>query len=251
MTYICQSIYRMTVFARGLPSVDDLHDDPNVTALLTEVIRKQCIVCKDKYLTSDPKDDDDQKGALRLIFRSGWLHTEIRADITGVLYTFASPLHRRCVDWMVNGLPVESKITESKPLEFALAVIKKFSRQSLDKCEVGPEVQSREVQFQDEFYSASSKHASGPVTFPEFGTRNGRIDFVIQSKKWGVELLRDGGRLARHARRVTEEEYGEWIGKGWMSDYIIIDFRTQRPRIVHRGIASCSCWCLSCILTFE
>jgi hypothetical protein len=41
--------------------------------------------------------------------------------------------------------------------------------------------------------------------------------------------------LSQHARRFTEGEYGEWIKKGWMSDYIIIDFRTWSPRIVHRG----------------
>jgi len=165
-----------------------------------------------------------------------WFHTEIRTDIKGVLYTFASPLHRRCIDWMVNGLPLESRVTESNLLEFTLAVIKKFSRQSLEKRELGPKAQSiPEAQFQDAFYAASSKHASGSVSFPEFGTKSGRMDFFIRSKKWGVELLRDGNRLNQHARRFTEGEYGKWIEKGWMSDYIIIDFRTRRPRIDHRG----------------
>ena len=128
---------------------------------------------------------------------------------------------------MVNGLPRDSRITESNLLEFALAVIKRFSRQSLEKREIGPK-----AQFQDEFYSASSKYANGSVSFPEFGTR---IDFFIWLKKWGVELLRDGNRLGQHARRFTGGEYGKWIEKGWMSDYIIIDFRTRHPRIVHRG----------------
>ncbi len=235
MTYIFQSVYRTTVFARGLPDADsDLRDNPNITALLREVVSKECIICPDKYLTSDPKNDDNRKAALRKIFRSGWFHTEIRADIRGVLYTFASPLHRRCIDWMVNGLPLDSRITESNLLDFALAVIKRFSRQSLEKREIGPKAQSiPEAQFQDEFYSASSKHANGSVSFPEFGTKSGRIDFFIRSKKWGVELLRDGNRLYQHARRFTKGEYGKWIEKGWMSDYIIIDFRTQHPRIGH------------------
>jgi len=237
MTYIAESIYRTTVFARGLPDAEtDLRDNPNITALLREVIRKECIVCPDKYLTSDPNDDDSRKAALRKIFRSGWFHTEIRADIKGVLYTFASPLHRRCIDWMVNGLPLESRITESNLLEFALAVIQRFSRQGLEKREIGLKAQSiPEAQFRDEFYSASFKHANGSVSFPELGTKNGRIDFFIRLKKWGVEVLRDGNRLSQHARRFTEGEYGEWIEKGWMADYIIIDFRTRRPRIVHRG----------------
>ena len=182
------------------------------------------------------KDDDNRKAALRKIFRSGWFHTELQADVHAVLYTFASLLHRRCLDWMVNGLPPESRIIESNLFDFALNVIKKFSRQSLDKREVGPKAQTiPEAQFQDKFYSASSKHAHGSVSFPEFGTKNGRIDFFIRSKKWGIELLRDGNRLSQHARRFTKGEYGKWIKKGWMSDYIIIDFVTRHPRTGHRG----------------
>jgi hypothetical protein len=237
MADIPKAIYKGTVFGRGLPDPKmDFLDKPNITAVFKEVIRKECIVRPDKYLASDSEKDDDRQAALRKIFRSGWFHTEIRADIRGVLYTFASPLHRRCIDWMVNGLPLDSRITESNLLEFALAVIKRFSRHSLEKREIGPKAQSiPEAQFQDEFYSASSKHANGSVSFPEFGTKNGRIDFFIRSKKWGVELLRDGNRLGQHARRFTEGEYGKWIAKGWMSDYIIIDFRTRPPKIVHRG----------------
>ena len=91
------------------------------------------------------------------------------------------------------------------------------------------------LQFQDEFYSASSKHANGFVSFPEFGKKNGRLNFFIQLKKWGIEMPCDGNRLGQHARRFTEGEYDKWIEKGWMSDYIIIDFRTRRPKIMHRG----------------
>jgi hypothetical protein len=211
----------------------DFLDTPNITAVFKEVIRKECIVCPDTYLASDPEKDDDRQAALRKIFRSGWLHTEIRADMYGVLYTFASPLHRRCIDWQLNGSPLESRIIEPNLFEFSLAVIQRFSRQSPEK---GPIVQSiSEAQVQDEFYSASSKHANGSVSFPEFGTKNERINFFIRSKKWGVELLRDGSRLGQHARRFTEGEYGKWIEKGWMSDYIIIDFRTRLPEIVRRG----------------
>ena len=83
--------------------------------------------------------------------------------------------------------------------------------------EVEPKAQTiPEAQFQDEFYSASSKQAHGSVSFPEFGTKNGRIDFFIRSKKWGVELLRDGNRLSQHARHdvprilVLDNFEGTW-----------------------------------------
>ena len=236
MTDIPQAIYRGTVFGRGLPQGHVLRETPDITAIMNEVVRKESIVCEDNYLASDPKHDDARQAALRKIFRAGWLHTEIRADIDGILYTFASPLHRRCIDWKLNGPPLESRIIEPNLFEFALAIIQRFSRQSLEKREIGPKAQSiPEAQFQDEFYSSSSRHSKGSVSFPEFGTKKGRIDFFIRSKKWGVELLRDGNRLSQHASRFTEVEYGEWIKKGWMSDYIIIDFRTRCPRIVHRG----------------
>jgi len=47
-----------------------------------------------------------------------------------------------------------------------------------------------EARFQDEFHLASFKHANDchAVSFPEFGTPKGRIDFLIESKKWVVEL---------------------------------------------------------------
>ena len=67
-------------------------------------------------------------------------------------------LHQRSTGDVLTGwygLPLETRITKSNLLEFALTVIKKFSQQSLDKCEIGPKAQSiPEAQFQDEFYSA-------------------------------------------------------------------------------------------------
>ena len=205
MADIPQAIYKGTVFSRGLPQASVLRENPDITAVMSEVVRKESIVCPHDYLALNPDHDDNRRVALRKIFRSGWLHTEVRADIDGILYTFASPLHRRCVDWKLNGSPLESRIIEPNLFEFSLAVIQSFSRQSLvEKREIGPK-----AQFQDEFYSASSKHANGSVSFPEFGTKNGRIDFFIRLKKWGVELLYDGNRMGQHARRFTEGEYGK------------------------------------------
>jgi len=54
-----------------------------------------------------------------------------------------------------------------------------------------------EAQYQDEFYRCCHTHSNGSlVTFPEFGTAKGRVDFYIPAKQWGVELLRDGDQLA-------------------------------------------------------
>src|SRR5258705_7731566 len=89
MTDIPKAIYRGTVFGRGLPQAQVLRESPDMTAVMSEVIRKEFIVCPDDYLASDPQNDDNRRAALHKIFRSGWLHTEHRADIDGILYTFA------------------------------------------------------------------------------------------------------------------------------------------------------------------
>jgi hypothetical protein len=68
------------------------------------------------------------------------------------------------------------------------------------------------------------------TTFPECGTPKGRIDFFIRSKKWGVELLRNGSRLRNHHDRFTTGEYGTWLREGTMKDYIMIDFRSTKPK---------------------
>ena len=67
------------------------------------------------------------------------------------------------------------------------------------------------------------------TTFPECGTPKGRIDFFIRSKKWGVELLRDGVELRAHNSRFTTGEYGTWLQNGNMKDYILIDFCSKKP----------------------
>jgi hypothetical protein len=73
------------------------------------------------------------------------------------------------------------------------------------------------------------------TTFPECGTPKGRIDFFIRSKKWGVELLREGDRLHEHNSRFTTSEYGTWVQDGSMKAYILIDFRSKKPTKARSG----------------
>jgi len=63
---------------------------------MSEVIRKEYVICSEDYLASKPKDDDKRKAALRKIFCAGWLHTEIRADID-------ARLHRRSTVDVLTG----------------------------------------------------------------------------------------------------------------------------------------------------
>ena len=107
-------------------------------------LETKCIICLDNYLASNPKDDDDRRAALRGVFRAGWLHTDIRADISMVCCT---RLHPCSTGDVLTGCLTDCQWSPGSPSrtcqEFALAVIS----------EIGPK-----AQFQDEFLSASTKH---------------------------------------------------------------------------------------------
>ena len=90
-----------------------------------------------------------------------------------------------------------------------------------------------EAQYQDEFYRCCHILSNGSlVTFPEYGTAKGRVDFYIPAKKWGVELLRDGDQLAQHAGRFSSLT-GSYGTTPSLEDYIILDCRTTQPRTGH------------------
>ena len=87
-----------------------------------------------------------------------------------------------------------------------------------------------EAQYQDEFYRCCHTLSNGSlVTFPEFGTAKGRVDFYIPAKEWGVELLRDGDQLAQHAGRFSSLT-GSYVTTLSLKDYIILDCCTTQPR---------------------
>ena len=89
-----------------------------------------------------------------------------------------------------------------------------------------------EAQYQDEFYRCLHQYSQGGfVTFPEYGTKRGWVDFYIPSKNWAVELLRDGDQLGGHASRFSPSgAYGKTIA---ITDYIILDFRVTTPQVPH------------------
>ena len=90
-----------------------------------------------------------------------------------------------------------------------------------------------EAQYQDEFYHCCHTHSNGLlVTFPEFGAAKGWVDFYIPTKKWGVELLRDGDQLAQHSGQFSSQtgSYGTTLS---LTDYIILDCRTTQPGVHH------------------
>ena len=92
-----------------------------------------------------------------------------------------------------------------------------------------------EDQYQKEFYRCLFTILDGHVvTSPEFvvknGTKGGTIDFLIDRKKWGLELLRDRDRLVEHMKRFEPSgQYFSMIQSGDMEQYIVLDFTVTQP----------------------
>ncbi len=179
-----------------------------------------------------------EKSALQHCFRNGWLHADKLEDGTG--YFFASSLHQWYVEWKLWGRVSreqfrEARIKANSLLELVIDVIHLFSPRLLSaQRRLGPGCIQRppEAQYQDELYRCCHALSEGSmVTFPEFGTAKGRVDFYIPDKGWGIELLRDGDWLASHWGRFSQE--GLYRTTISLTDYIIVDCRTTHPLKEH------------------
>jgi hypothetical protein len=89
-----------------------------------------------------------------------------------------------------------------------------------------------EAQYRDEFYRCCYDLTTGSLTtLSEFGKAEGRVDFYIPSKKWGVELLRDGQLLEQHNNGFSPTgQYGMTLD---IDEYILLDFRMNKVVRAH------------------
>jgi len=152
-------------------------------------------------------------------------------------YIFPSPLHRWFVEGKLFGFnpTVPPHITL---LQFSTEVIRSFSPLNLaNERRIGPGFIQRplEAQYQDEFYRSCHELSRGStITFPEFGTAKGRVDFYIPARKWGIELLRDGRALEEHWGRFSST--GIYTTTLALDDYIILDFRVTSVKEHHPSL---------------
>jgi hypothetical protein len=122
--------------------------------------------------------------------------------------------------------------------DLCLAVIRSFSKSTLSLAKAGQRLgvsgrmRPPEAAFQDEFYRAywNVVGSCGGICSEWAGTHNGRIDFLISKPGWGIELLLDGDRLTDHCKRFhSDGAYYQWITRGVMKDWIILDCRHSYP----------------------
>jgi len=217
-----------SAFGRGLPERKELADVPTANVFKTLLI--------DGFILSDSKVKGE---VLDTCYKNGWIQADLQEvgkdnDNEEVCFTFPSSLHRSYVSW--RSMPSTNEIPYETVLQLAIAVIGKFNPSQLSDPErqVGGSSTARppEAQYQQEFYRTFVDVIGPAYTSPEYGTergaRKGRINFFIHSKKWGIELLRDGSNLQEHSSRSGEKgAYGMWIPSETMVDYI---FDTRFPK---------------------
>jgi hypothetical protein len=236
-----------SIFKRGLPLNSELQ--------LPSVAHIFCSVLSTGVVTDAEITTEDDKKALSLCFRNGWLHTD-KLDNIGrpneLGYFFPSPLHRWYVEWKLQDTLPAIPFNAVDILEFIISLIAKFSPHKLStERRIGSGCIQRppEAQYQDEFYRCCHTYSNGSlVTFPEYGTAKGRVDFYIPTKQWGVELLRDGDWLAQHSGRFSPT--GSYATTLPLSDYIILDCRITNPTVAHPGKISLLSPSLFCLLNF-
>ena len=151
-------------------------------------------------------------------------------DNTG--YFFASSLHRWYMEWKLWDTLPQTQIQANSLLEFVINAIGRFSSRNLSaERRLGPAcIQRRpEARYQDELYRCC--HIGSLITFPEFGMVEGRADFYIPAKHWGIELLHEGNQPANHCGRFSKQ--GPYNTSLEPSEYIIVDCRTTRPMEEH------------------
>ena len=218
-----EKLSNTSIFSRGLPMDEDLQDVA-VARVFSKVLNNGSIIAK-------PKERDN---ALKTCFINGWLHSDSQGEC--VTYLFASPLHRWFVEWKLQGQYPAPPIAASNLLEFVIDIIQKFSPKRLATKRTPPSGATQsipEAQYQDEFYRSCSSYGNALITFPEYGTAEGCVDFFIPSKEWGVELLWNGDKLAEHSGRFSNQ--GLYMTSLSLKDYIILDFRTRAVLAAHPG----------------
>ncbi|OJJ78666.1 uncharacterized protein ASPGLDRAFT_138465 [Aspergillus glaucus CBS 516.65] len=217
-------------FARGLVSEEVLQKMPDLVKFLQTAVSQN-------FVSGDPAPGTP----LELCYRNGWLQAELSSDDSTV-YVFASPLHRRCTEFLLPQPSVPFPRSLYPTLKaFSFSVLHMFSSVALNiEAPLSDSAVSRplEAGYQDEYYRASFELLGNLYLKSEWaGTQQtGWVDFAIPSEKWIVECVRDGDKPKEHIERFqTTGKYRQWISNQEVQEFILLDFRRSIPR-KQRGI---------------
>lgn len=178
----------------------------------------------------------------------GLLHTE--QPILGskeMTFTFASPLHRRIAyRRLFPGREPDAVLKELSLQQICTNAIARFSPGALQNRRYSQSNGSwgiPEAAFQDELYCCLSRELHYLPVLSEYShTKDGRIDFFVSDRKWGIEVLQCGSNteIAKNAAQfATGGKYQKW---DIMDDYIILNFcpRAALPEVKIEGKLPCN-----------
>jgi hypothetical protein len=210
-------------FARGLPTGEELQD-PDTTAVFKELL----------IYGSIKRRSREVENAISICNRHGWIHSDMVSEYFS--FTLPSPLHGMYVSWRLIPEVMVCPFVTVQDMTFTIIKTFKPSQLSLPS-RMGEESTNSptEARYHFEFYCGAFEVTEGGVQVcPEFlsaaGELSGRINLFIPGKKWGIELMREGNRLAEHDLRFGPfSAYGVWLDLKDMEDYIILDCRTSMP----------------------
>lgn len=190
---------------------------------------------------------EDRLDVFQLCYGLGFLHKEQpRPGTQKATYIFASPIHRRYAELLdtnkkmilLTGVRVAYRQlcpgpepgTSAERITLQQTCLNAIQRFSPSVLQARP-TQSPgrwgipEAAFQDEMYCCLNYELHNLPILSEYShTKDGRVDFYIFDKKWGIEVLQCGSKIevAKHAARFTTGgKYREW---NVFEDYIILNF---------------------------
>ncbi|KAA8902470.1 hypothetical protein FN846DRAFT_908554 [Sphaerosporella brunnea] len=183
---------------------------------------------------------------VQMLHRQGFIYSHYRRDTQRPwegerVWVLPSECHA----WyysvqMAPSVPAVPTITSLKDL--LISALHDFNPAQLrsSSCRLGPAgvYSPKEATYHFELYRALHKMLGGSLySIPEYGKHtNASIDIMIPHYGWGMELLLEGRKIAEHIRRFDAGgAYGEWMATGDMKDYVIVNFRANRPRKVKIG----------------
>ncbi|KAJ7771491.1 hypothetical protein B0H16DRAFT_1513708 [Mycena metata] len=243
---ILKTLQVNAILARVLPT-GALAKDPRIYAVFSYLFHHECI-SSDATGNSVPSNihPDDIKFA----HNSGLLYLN-RVSEDKIEYDFAFPLQKTLL---------QNRLTPSSPdlmLNVTLRELVKeaigsfnpdhLSAQKRIKSAAGGTVRPLEALYRQELYSSLFKLRPRIIVSPEYGPSKGyrpagRIDFWIQCPPfqgqscWGIDVLCDADRIVDHIDRFDPDGAYHDMRLDGMSEFLILDFRSDMPFKPHPSI---------------
>ncbi|KAK7020654.1 hypothetical protein VNI00_017692 [Paramarasmius palmivorus] len=223
-------------FCRGLPRKDQLTKlNEMERKILKDIVKNDYQGMPASSPTSFPISNVAYKDAVDVLRRRGWLYSyESHDDPERHVLVAASPLHLFWLSYQLAQRSLPDHLKELSLKDFWRQVVALFSSTALaEPCRSGTIPEAR---YAYEFYRCLHELTDGAFCpSPESAQMPyGRIDFFIEEKRWGIELLRDGDRIIEHGDAQRYEpggKYNGWFQTDMMKDYVILDFRTKNSGV--------------------